>query len=680
LARQHPSPRPAAAPEPSPAPGEGNATLLKQIRDTRARAQSGEATMGALEGEAQGDNALLDRIRKTRADALAGEDGNLLKQIRSTRQAALEGEAHADDSLLGQIRSTRASALEGEADANLLKSIRDTRARADAGTPAPAAEPTITPLQVIRNARENTQQAQSLLARMKDEHERRSLEREANTDALTGLGNARAYMTALPRAEADPNMRVLRFDMNGFKGVNDAHGHPFGDKILQKAAETIRRNTKGMPNFRVGGDEFAAFVPADKADAIKASIEDDFGVRDFVGDHGATRVSISGGHGATDLEADQAAKLAKEAAKSKQGIKGRDVGSVYDAPIGDLDVEPERFQFKGNTNEHGVTKALEGVKYNPDLAGVVTVWRDPADGRLKVINGHHRVDLARRSNVEKMSVREIDAPDAATARARGALINMAEDKGTPVDVAKFIRDTGLTIDDIRAQGVNPKGQLAKKGLALSKLHPTLFQQVATGQFPMERGVVIGESGLEPEQQLALKQMLDQREASGKRMSNETLAEMIRFVRDAGTADISQDSLFGTEQLTHSLAPEKAELSAWVKDKLGKDRRLFNFIAKSERASRIESAGVGNIETERAKGIATGAAQAEEVYNRLSTMKGPVSDALSAAARELANGGDRNEIRSQTLRRHRRRRHRARSGSRRNKSRRRFRAFGRTRRI
>jgi hypothetical protein len=108
-------------------------------------------------------------------------------------------------------------------------------------------------------------------------------------------------------------------------------------------------------------------------------------------------------------------------------------------------------------------------------------------------------------------VREIDAPDAATARARGALINMAEDKGTPVDVAKFIRDTGLTMDDIRAEGVNPKGQLAKKGLALSKLHPTLFQQVATGQFPMERGVVIGESGLEPEQQLALKQMLDQRE-------------------------------------------------------------------------------------------------------------------------------------------------------------------------
>jgi diguanylate cyclase (GGDEF)-like protein len=653
-----PAPAPIPAAEPAPVAGEGDAKLLERIRDTRARAQQGEATMGALEGDAHNDNALLDRIRKTRADALAGEDGELLKSIRSTRQAALESEAHADDSLLGKIRATRANALEGEGDAELLKSIRETRANAlqgeedanllqkiratrgtaDAGTPDASME-------TARNALKNTQEAQTLLERMKTEHERRSLERAANTDALTGLGNARAYATALPRAEADPNVRVLRFDMNGFKGVNDAHGHPFGDKILQKAAETIRRNTKGMPNFRVGGDEFATFVPADKADAIKAAIEDDFGVRDFVGDHGSTRVSISGGHGQTNLEADQAAKVAKEAAKSKQGIKGRDVGSVYDAPLHDLDIEPERFQFKGNTNEHGVTKALEGVKFNPDLAGVVTVWRDPADNRLKVINGHHRVDLARRSGVDKMAVREIDAPDAATARARGALINMAEDKGTPVDVAKFIRDTGLTIEDIRNEGVNPKGQLAKKGLALSKLHPTLFQQVATGQFPMERGVVIGESGLEPEQQLALKQMLDQRETSGKRMSNETLAEMIRFVRDAGTADISQDSLFGTEQLTHSLAPEKAELSAWVKDKLGKDRRLFNFIAKSERASRIESAGVGNIETERAKGIATGAAQAEEVYNRLSTMKGPVSDALTAAARELANGGDRNAIRS-----------------------------------
>jgi GGDEF domain-containing protein len=301
------------------------------------------------------------------------------------------------------------------------------------------------------NARENTQQAQSLLARMKDEHERRSLEREANTDALTGLGNARAYMTALPRAEADPNVRVLRFDMNGFKGVNDAHGHPFGDKILQKAAETIRRNTKGMPNFRVGGDEFAGVRSCGQGRRDQSRHRGRFRRPRFRGRPRLdARLDLRWPR-TDDLEADQAAKLAKEAAKSKQGIKGRDVGSVYDAPLHDLDVEPERFQFKGNTNEHGVTKALEGVKFNPDLAGVVTVWRDPADGRLKVINGHHRVDLARRSGVDKMSVREIDAPDAATARARGALINMAEDKGTPVDVAKFIRDTGLTIDDIRAR-------------------------------------------------------------------------------------------------------------------------------------------------------------------------------------------------------------------------------------
>jgi hypothetical protein len=118
------------AAEPAPVTGEGDAKLLERIRDTRARAQQGEATMGALEGDAHNDNALLDRIRQTRADALAGEDGELLKSIRSTRQAALESEAHADDSLLGKIRATRANALEGEGDAELLKSIRETRANA----------------------------------------------------------------------------------------------------------------------------------------------------------------------------------------------------------------------------------------------------------------------------------------------------------------------------------------------------------------------------------------------------------------------------------------------------------------------------------------------------------------------------------------------------------------------
>ncbi len=315
-------------------------------------------------------------------------------------------------------------------------------------------------------------------------------------------------------------------------------------------------------------------------------------------------------------------------------------------PIENIDVKPERFQYKLNTNEQGVGRELQHVRqFNPDLAGVVGVWRDPEDGRLKVINGHHRYDLARRTGQPALDIREIDAPDAASARTRGALINIAEGRGTAIDAAKLFRDTGVSLPALEQYGISPTGAIAKDGLAIAGLHPTLFNRVVNGELPVARAAVIGGSGLSEDQQLALSKMLGEREKAGKRMSNEAIGELIRFVKNAGTENVSQETLFGTEAMEQSLAPEKAELSAYVKDRLAKDKRLFGFLTKGGRAARIEGAGAGSIETGKAASIAEQSAQAEEVYNRLSTMSGPVSQALTDAARRLVRGENANDVRA-----------------------------------
>src|SRR5690606_24424549 len=96
-------------------------------------------------------------------------------------------------------------------------------------------------------------------------------------------------------------------------------------------------------------------------------------------------------------------------------------------------------------------------------------------------------------------------------------------------------------------------------------------------------------------------------------------------------------LFGPQVLRQSLALEKAELSAYVKKQLAQDRRLFGYVGRGRRAQRIEGEGAGRIDVERAQAIAQQAAQAEEIYNRLSTSAGPISDALNAAAARLAAG-------------------------------------------
>lgn len=143
---------------------------------------------------------------------------------------------------------------------------------------------------------------------------RAQLEREAATDALTGLANRRALDRALPEAEADPHTLVLVFDVNHFKAVNDHLGHPAGDSLLCEVARSIRRAAShfgyGVRVFRMGGDEFVVLGSGTTACLIRDLAEDDFGVRRVGGMH----VSLSGSVGRTLKEAD-AQLLARKAAR-----------------------------------------------------------------------------------------------------------------------------------------------------------------------------------------------------------------------------------------------------------------------------------------------------------------------------------------------------------------------------
>lgn len=93
-------------------------------------------------------------------------------------------------------------------------------------------------------------------------------------DALTELGNRRAYEEELVSecARARRYQRPLTLallDLNGFKAVNDTHGHPAGDDVLRKTSAALRRIVRRQDKcFRLGGDEFAILFPeTDRAGA-----------------------------------------------------------------------------------------------------------------------------------------------------------------------------------------------------------------------------------------------------------------------------------------------------------------------------------------------------------------------------------------------------------------------------
>lgn len=91
--------------------------------------------------------------------------------------------------------------------------------------------------------------------------ERNTMQVLAETDALTGLPNRRALLERLGRslttAQAQTPSAVFMMDLDGFKAVNDTHGHKAGDALLKAVAERLTHTLRGRDFVgRLGGDEF----------------------------------------------------------------------------------------------------------------------------------------------------------------------------------------------------------------------------------------------------------------------------------------------------------------------------------------------------------------------------------------------------------------------------------------
>ena len=123
---------------------------------------------------------------------------------------------------------------------------------------------------------------------MAAEHRRRDI---AYRDPLTGVANRRQFDATLkrelsrrvpPGADKRP-LGLLLLDLDDLKGINDNHGHPVGDAVLQQVAEraqSILRSTDTIA--RIGGDEFAVIAPGAHGEGARLLGE---AVRSAIGTH-----------------------------------------------------------------------------------------------------------------------------------------------------------------------------------------------------------------------------------------------------------------------------------------------------------------------------------------------------------------------------------------------------------
>lgn len=98
--------------------------------------------------------------------------------------------------------------------------------------------------------------------------------RDASVDNMTKLLNREHFFAAVRnRRRSIDYGSLLILDIDHFKSINDTYGHQVGDKALQSVAETMLFTLRDSDVLgRIGGEEFAAFLPSPKLeDAITAA-------------------------------------------------------------------------------------------------------------------------------------------------------------------------------------------------------------------------------------------------------------------------------------------------------------------------------------------------------------------------------------------------------------------------
>ena len=319
---------------------------------------------------------------------------------------------------------------------------------------------------------------------------------------------------------------------------------------------------------------------------------------------------------------------------------------VAELDINEINADPQRFQYKEVTDkEAGVTEQFKGTKapFKKELAGVISVWIDPNDGKTYVINGHHRLDFAKRSGEKSMNVIYIDAKDASEARLKGAMQNIAEGMGTDMDAAKVFRETGMTLEQVQASGINVKGAKAMNGLSLASLADSIFNLVVQGKLSQSIGIIIGSTIQDKNVQEQFYNVI-----KGKNLNNGTIKVMAEDIQAAKKEKVedNQMSMFGgvEEQAAYQ---QRATFIASVRLLVAKAKNILGRVARSDDFLRE----YGNeIDKNASETGSRESAMALAVFDKLRNTSPEIRQMIDEGVERISKGENKNKVINETAKR------------------------------
>ncbi|GAB1364726.1 hypothetical protein MASR1M32_39620 [Rhodobacter sp.] len=271
-------------------------------------------------------------------------------------------------------------------------------------------------------------------------------------------------------------------------------------------------------------------------------------------------------------------------------------------------------------------------EWRPERAGMSIIY-EYEDGRRVIADGHQRLGLAKRLASEgkpvqmpAMIIRQRDGISPQEARTIAAMKNIAEGSGTAVDAAKVLRDSDSTPEQM---GLPPSSALVRDAAGLRNLSADAFGMVVNGVASERDGGIVGRVVQDPAAQANILGLLNR-----LKPSNAFQAESIARQAAADTVTETQDSLFGPEADTQNLYLERAKILDAASKRVREDLKTFRTLV--DRAETVQGAGNVLNADENERRLASDAAVRDYLSSEANT-KGPISDALTAAARAFKGG-------------------------------------------
>ncbi|WP_062222269.1 hypothetical protein [Aureimonas sp. D3] len=301
-----------------------------------------------------------------------------------------------------------------------------------------------------------------------------------------------------------------------------------------------------------------------------------------------------------------------------------------------LDTDAVAYQYKGGGDEAGVTDRLRGVKrWDATASGKVMV-HERKDGQRFVADGHQRLGLAKRlqgegdANVrlDGYLFREADGWTAEDVRALAAKKNMQEGSGEAIDAARVMRDRPDLLDD----GLPMSGAMMRKATALARLSDDAWGMAVNGVIDQNHAALIGELVPDPAMHAAAIADLAKFDPETDRVARSLIEEIMA----SGVRHETQTDMFGSFDLAKSLLGERVKVLDAAVKVLRQDKRLFAMLG--DRADVIQEAGNAlDLEGNAVRAVTADTVGA--IIERMARTRGPVSDALTEAARRFAGGSN-----------------------------------------